>query len=210
MSLTKRQQAIYDFIADHVDRHGWPPTRAQIVKHFKFSSPNAAQCHLKALERQGVIELIQGTARGIRVIARDSNPASAKSLPVIGRVSAGRPILAVEHQQAQLSVDPSAFSPKPHFLLKVNGDSMIDAGINDGDMLVVHKTPEARTGQIVVARIDDEITVKELKRRGRGIELVAHNPAYPPIKVRSGQEFAVEGLAVGVIRSFSNGQALSH
>lgn len=208
MPLTARQQAIYDYLVEHIDRHGWPPTRAQIVRHFKFASPNAAQCHLKALERQGVIELLQGTARGIRVVSASQKPHVAKSLPVIGRVSAGRPILALEHHQAQLSIDPSAFSPRPHFVLRVQGDSMIDAGIDDGDMLVVHKTPEARSGQIVVARIDDEITVKELKRRGRGIELVAHNPNYPPIRVQSDQEFAIEGLGVGVIRSFADAQSL--
>ena len=208
MRLTARQQAVYDFIVEHIDQHGWPPTRAQIVDRFKFASPNAAQCHLKALERQGVIELLQGTARGIRLAGSGKHRHVIKKLPVIGRVSAGRPILALEHHESQLSIDPAAFTPRPHFLLRVSGDSMVDVGINDGDMLVVHKTPEARSGQIVVARIDDEITVKELKRRGRGIELVAHNPAYSPIKIHSDQEFAIEGLAVGVIRSFSDAQPL--
>lgn len=208
MGLTKRQQSIYDFIVEHINAHGWPPTRAQIVSHFKFASPNAAQCHLKALERQGVIELLGGTARGIRLTERTKEARHTKHLPIIGRVSAGRPILALEHQESHMPIDPTWFTPKPHFLLRVKGDSMIEAGIDDGDLLVVHKTPEARSGQIVVARIDDEITVKQLKRRGRGIELVAHNEAYSPIRVQSDQEFAIEGLAVGVIRAFANAQAL--
>lgn len=207
MSLTRRQQEIYDFIVEHMDATGLPPTRAQIVTHFRFASPNAAQCHLKALEKHGVIELLSGTARGIRLNTTASNGRSAVALPVIGRVSAGRPILAIEHHEGQMPIEPSHFSPKPHFLLRVTGESMVDAGICDGDLLVVHKTPEARSGQIVVARIDDEITVKQLKRTGRRIELIAHNPNYAPIRIGRDQEFAIEGLAVGVIRAFSGGQA---
>ncbi len=206
MGLTRRQQQIFDYIVDEIQSKGLPPTRAQIVKHFKFASPNAAQCHLKALEKQGVIELLGGTARGIRPTQLPYPSKHLMSLPVIGRVAAGRPILAVEHQESQLSIEPTQFSPKPHFLLRVQGESMSQAGIYDGDLLVVHKTPEARSGQIVVARIDDEITVKQLQRRGRRIELVAHHPSYATITVNKDQDFAIEGLAVGVIRSFSDGQ----
>jgi len=208
MALTQRQQEIYDFIVEQMEATGLPPTRAQIVAHFGFASPNAAQCHLKALEKQGVLTLMGSTARGIRL--HEPKPRGFPSLPVIGRVSAGRPILAVEHQEAMMAVDPTHFSPKPHFLLRVIGDSMINAGIHDGDLLVVHKTPEAKTGQIVVARIDDEVTVKQLQRRGRRIELLAHNPNYAPIAITKGQEFAIEGLAVGVIRSFSGGSIPLH
>lgn len=206
MSLTRRQQQIYDFIVEHIGATGLPPTRAQIVTHFRFASPNAAQCHLKALEKQGAIELLPGMARGIRLNTASPKTPASISLPVIGRVSAGRPILAIEHHEAQMPIEPSHFSPKPHFLLRVTGESMIDAGIYDGDLLVVHKTPEARSGQIVVARIDDEITVKQLKRTGRRVELIAHNPDYPHIRIGRDQEFAIEGLAVGVIRAFSGGQ----
>ncbi len=206
MSLTRRQQEIYDFIVEHINATGLPPTRAQIVTHFRFASPNAAQCHLKALEKHGAIELLSGTARGIRLSATSTKARSVTTLPVIGRVSAGRPILAVEHHEAHMPIELAHFSPKPHFLLRVNGDSMVNAGICDGDLLVVHKTPEARSGQMVVARIDDEITVKQLKRTGRRIELIAHNPNYAPIRIGRDHEFAVEGLAVGVIRAFSGGQ----
>ena len=204
MSLTPRQQEIYNYIVDRIQQTGLPPTRAQIVQQFKFASPNAAQCHLKALERHGVIELMTGTARGIRPTDPTHHQASARQLPVIGRVSAGQPILAVAHQEGQMSVQPGQFNPRPDFLLRVVGESMVDAGIYDGDLLVVHKTPEARTGQIVVARIDDEITVKELHRRGRRIELLAHNQDYAPIVIDSNCEFAIEGLAVGLIRSYSD------
>ncbi len=205
MSLTARQQEVYDFIINHLEQTGLPPTRAQIVSHFRFASPNAAQCHLKALEKHGVIELLSGTARGIRPTSPTLRAPASTQLPIIGRVSAGRPILAVEHQEALMAVEPGHFSPKPHFLLKVQGDSMVQAGILDGDLLVVHKTPEARTGQIVVARIDDEITVKELSRKGRRIELLPHNPRYKPMVIQPSHEFAIEGLGVGVIRSFSDG-----
>jgi repressor LexA len=204
MGLTARQQEIYDYILEHLGRTGLPPTRAQIVTQFKFASPNAAQCHLKALERHGVIELISKAARGIRPTDPAYGHQPMVTLPIIGRVSAGQPILAVAHQQGQMTVEPRQFRPQPHFLLKVVGDSMIDAGIYENDLLVVHKTPEARSGQIVVARIDEEITVKELQRKGRRVELLAHNANYQPIVINPNQEFAIEGLAVGLIRSYSN------
>lgn len=210
MALTQRQQQIYDYIVEKIESTGLPPTRAEIVAKFRFASPNAAQCHLKALEKQGVIELLGGTARGIRPVQTSQASTHLTTLPIIGRVAAGRPILAVEHQESQMSIEPTQFSPKPHFLLRVQGESMSQAGIYDGDLLVVHKTPEARSGQIVVARIDDEITVKQLQRRGRRIELVAHHPDYPIITVNKGQDFAIEGLAVGVIRAFLDGQVPLH
>ncbi|TVQ33249.1 MAG: transcriptional repressor LexA [Wenzhouxiangella sp.] len=204
MKLTRRQQEILDFIHQRVAANGLPPTRAEIVSHFGFRSPNAAQCHLKALAERGAIQLLPGRARGLVPVQRRGEQGSASSnrgrLPVIGRVTAGTPILAVENREDELLVDASAFSPQPHYILRVQGDSMIDAGIHDRDLLLVHKTPDARSGQIVVARIDDEVTVKRLRRRGRGIYLEAENPAYPLIHVQPDQDFAIEGLGVGVIR----------
>ncbi len=204
MKLTRRQQEILDFIHARVADNGLPPTRAEIVTQFGFRSPNAAQCHLKALADRGAIELLPGRARGLVPIERPGTGRNVNSatdrLPVIGRVTAGKPILAVENREEELLVDASAFSPRPHYILRVQGDSMIDAGIHDRDLLLVHKTPEARSGQIVVARIDNEVTVKRLRRRGRGIFLEAENPAYSNIHVQADQDFAIEGLGVGVIR----------
>ena len=200
MKLTRRQQQILDFIHERIERDGMPPTRAEIVKQFGFRSPNAAQCHLKALAERGAIELRPGTARGIVPAQRPARPPSELRLPVIGRVTAGTPILAVENREEDMSIDPAAFRPRPDYILKVEGDSMIDAGIHDGDLLLVHKTPEARSGQIVVARIGEEVTVKRLRRQGRGIFLEPQNEAYPAIRVKTEDDFAIEGLGVGVIR----------
>src|SRR5688572_7660611 len=170
--LTSRQQEILDFIADAI-ADGYPPTLAEIARHFGFSSPNAAVDHLKALARKGAIELIEGASRGIRLTAE-------QGLPLVGRVAAGSPILAEENVQARYRIDPALFKPRADYLLKVRGMSMRDAGILDGDLVAVHRG-EARSGQIVVARMHDEVTVKRLQRRGHHVELVAENPDFKPI-----------------------------
>lgn len=200
MKLTRRQQQILDFIHERMTRDGMPPTRAEIVDHFGFRSPNAAQCHLKALAERGAIELRPGTARGIVPTQRLVRPPAGLRIPVIGRVTAGTPILAVENREEDMSIDPGAFQPQPDYILKVEGNSMIEAGIHDGDLLLVHKTPEARSGQIVVARIGEEVTVKRLRRQGRAIFLDPENPDFQPIRITPGEEFAIEGLGVGIIR----------
>lgn len=190
-NLTPRQQEILDFIRDSVEVLGAPPTRTEICSAFGFASPNAAEDHLRALAKKGAIVLEPGSARGIRLVEQ-------LGLPLIGSVAAGSPLLAVENQLGKIQVNPALFSPRADYLLKVRGNSMVDAGILDGDLLVVHKTSEARTGQIVVARLEDEVTVKRLKRTGRRIELIAENPDYSPIVVEG--PLAIEGIAVGLIR----------
>lgn len=202
MKLTARQREILDYINACVDADGMPPTRAEIVEHFGFASPNAAQCHLRALATRGAIELRAGTARGIIPVraGRDEPPRPARAVPVIARVAAGSPILAIENHDDEMTIDAGLFHPRPDYALRVHGDSMVGAGINDGDLLMVHRTPEAQSGQIVVARINDEVTVKRLRRRGRGIHLEAENPDYPAIRVRSGDAFAIEGISVGIVR----------
>ena len=193
--LTPRQAEILQLIRDTIEETGFPPTRMEIARMLGFASPNAAEEHLRALERKGVIEILDGTARGIRV-------KEALGLPLVGRVAAGSPILAEEHIVGRYSVDPGLFSPRADYLLKVRGMSMRDAGILDGDMLAVHKTGEARTGQIVVARLEDEVTVKRLRRRGATVELLPENPEFKPIVVDTrSSPFAIEGIAVGIIRS---------
>ncbi len=201
MKLTRRQQQILDFIVDCKVRDGLPPTRAEIVNHFGFRSPNAAQCHLRALADHGAIRLVPGTARGIVPLqAGNAVPNPSQTLPLIGRVTAGTPMLAVENREEDLLVDAGRFKPRPDYALRVQGDSMIDAGIQDGDLLLVHRAPEAQTGQIVVARLGDEITVKRLRRRGRGIYLDPENSRYQSIHVQTSDDFAIEGLGVGLIR----------
>jgi repressor LexA len=203
MKLTARQQSILDFIHRRIAENGMPPTRAEIVRHFGFRSPNAAQCHLQALAERGAIRLMSGTARGIVPVkdSADNEPAPAASrVPVIGRVTAGRPILAVENHDEVMSLDPGAFRPRPDYILRVEGDSMTGAGIHDGDLLVVHKTAEARSGQIVVARLGDEVTVKRLRRRGRRVSLEPENPNYPVLQADPREDFAIEGIGVGIIR----------
>jgi repressor LexA len=193
--LTPRQAEILQLIRDTIEGTGFPPTRMEISRMLGFASPNAAEEHLRALERKGVIEVLDGTARGIRL-------KEALGLPLVGRVAAGSPILAEEHIVGRYSVDPGLFSPRADYLLKVRGMSMRDAGILDGDMLAVHKTGEARTGQIVVARLEDEVTVKRLRRRGATVELLPENPEFRPIVVDTrSAPFAIEGIAVGIIRS---------
>ncbi|ACY33582.1 UNVERIFIED_CONTAM: transcriptional repressor LexA [Comamonas sp. A-3] len=214
--LTPRQQQILDLIQSSIARTGAPPTRAEIASTFGFKSANAAEEHLQALARKGVIDLVSGTSRGIRLRAdtvRNINAARGASfalpltalaplvLPLVGRVAAGSPILAQEHIDQSYSVEPSLFAAKPDYLLKVRGMSMRDAGIMDGDLLAVQATHEARNGQIVVARLGDDVTVKRFKRTPQGIELLPENPDYKIIHVDPEEPFAIEGLAVGLIRN---------
>jgi len=204
--LTKRQKEVLVFISDHIDSIGFPPTRNEILKHFGFRSPNAAESHLRTLEHKGMIRIKAGHSRGITLTALSrSNLPAAKTvrmpLPLVGRVAAGSPILAQENIEHEYRVDPSLFSSRPHYLLRVEGNSMRDAGILDGDLLAVHRTPEARDGQIVVARLDDEVTVKRFKRRRHLVSLLPENPDFEPILVDlRHQELVIEGLGVGVIR----------
>ncbi len=198
--LTARQQQILDWIRGHVEATGMPPTRAEIAAGLGFSTASSAEDHLQALARKGAIELTPGAARGLRLREIPGIPIQG-SLPLVGRVAAGTPILATEHIEAQYRIDAALFTPRADYLLRVKGASMQDAGILDGDLLVVHKTDEARSGQIVVARLGEEVTVKRLKRRGREITLVAENAAFAPIVVDPAKgAFAIEGVAVGVIR----------
>src|SRR5690554_504446 len=199
--LTPRQQQIFDLIKDNIEATGMPPTRAEIAQRFGFRSANAAEEHLKALARKGVIEMLPGMSRGIRLIGGDEDEQVA-GLPLIGRVAAGEPILAQEHIEAHYQVDQNLFKPHADFLLRVNGMSMKDIGIIDDDLLAVHKTHEARNGQIVVARVEDDVTVKRFERRGNIILLHPENDEFSPIQVDlSHQHFTIEGLAVGVIRN---------
>lgn len=194
VKLTPRQQEILDFIRNTQELLGAPPTRAEIAQSFGFASPNAAEEHLKALAKKGVIVLEPGAARGIRLVEQ-------LGLPLVGLVAAGSPILAEEHIHGRFQIDPKLFSPRADFLLRVRGLSMRDAGIFDGDLLAVHRTSEARPGQIVVARLQDEVTVKRLQYRGRLVELVAENPDFEPIVVDPERDaLVIEGVAVGLIR----------
>ncbi|MCA6219335.1 transcriptional repressor LexA [Photorhabdus antumapuensis] len=195
-ALTARQQQVYDLVRDHISQTGMPPTRAEIAARLGFRSPNAAEEHLKALARKGVIEIVAGASRGIRLLLEESG------LPLIGRVAAGEPLLAQEHIESHYQVDPALFKPSADFLLRVSGMSMKDVGIMDGDLLAVHKTQDVRNGQIIVARIEDEVTVKRFKQTGNRVELLAENPEFKPIVVDlSEQGLTIEGLAVGVIRN---------
>jgi repressor LexA len=210
LKLTARQEQILNLIKEAIDNTGFPPTRAEIAQELGFRSANAAEEHLQALARKGAIEISPGTSRGIRLVgtAADSTPAPVPAallmaLPLVGRVAAGSPILAQEHVEATYSVDPAMFSAKPDFLLKVRGWSMRDAGICDGDFLAVKKVDSAKNGQIVVARIGDEVTVKRYRKSGSTIELLPENPDFSVIKVDpQSDEFALEGLAVGLLRSW--------
>ncbi|KMJ44807.1 transcriptional repressor LexA [Xenorhabdus khoisanae] len=199
-ALTARQQQVYNLVRDHISQTGMPPTRAEIAARLGFRSPNAAEEHLKALARKGVIEIIAGASRGIRLLLEEQGEGAG--LPLIGRVAAGEPLLAQEHIESHYKVDPELFKPSADFLLRVSGMSMKDIGIMDGDLLAVHKTQDVHNGQVIVARIEDEVTVKRLKQTGNRIELIAENPEFKPIVVDlSEQSFTIEGLAVGVIRS---------
>ena len=197
-ALTARQQQIYDLIRDHIAQSGMPPTRAEIAQTLGFRSPNAAEEHLKALARKGVIEIVTGASRGIRLLMETEN----EGLPLIGRVAAGEPLLAQEHIESHYQVDPALFKPHADFLLRVSGMSMKDIGIMDGDLLAVHKTQDVRNGQVVVARIEDEVTVKRLKKPGNVVHLLPENEEFSPIVVDlREQSLTIEGLAVGVIRN---------
>ncbi|MCJ7814889.1 MAG: transcriptional repressor LexA [Xanthomonadales bacterium] len=203
-ALTARQKQVLNFISEFIEKHKFPPTRSELSAYFGFRSPNAAESHLRALEKKSMIGIERGAARGITLLPLAANelPASANTpLPLIGRVAAGSPILAQENIENEYRVDPSLFSRKPHYLLRVEGMSMQDAGILDGDLLAVHRTPEARNGQIVVARLDDEVTVKRFRRRGFLVQLIPENIDFSPIEVDlRRQELTIEGLGVGVIR----------
>jgi len=194
--LTARQQEVLELIRTHIDDTGYPPTRAEIAQALGFKSANAAEEHLKALARKGAIEMIAGASRGIRL-------PNSGGIPIVGRVAAGSPILAQEHIEDHCNIPASFFSPPADYFLRVSGDSMMDIGIFDNDLLAVHKTTEVKDGDVVVARIDDEVTVKRLRRgkdRSR-LTLLPENADYQPIEVDlREQDFVIEGLSVGVLR----------
>ena len=200
-NLTHRQQEILDFIRNTLASTGAPPTRAEIASEFEFRSPNAAEDHLRALARKGAINLKSGTSRGIRITSE--NPFSSESqLPIVGRVAAGSPVLAQEHVESYVSLDTTLFKPRPDYLLTVTGQSMRDIGIMDGDLLAVHNTSTARNNQVVVARIEDEVTVKRYRKKGKVVELIPENDEFDTILVDlESQELHIEGIAVGIIRN---------
>ncbi|GEN25863.1 transcriptional repressor LexA [Halomonas cupida] len=217
--LTPRQQNVYDFIVKTMNELGYPPTRAEISRALGFRSPNAAEEHLRALERKGAIRVIRGTSRGIRLPAQESEPASGTDaqpeassphgLPIIGEVAAGSPILAAEHIDRYCPLPPEYFTPRADYLLRVRGLSMKDIGIMEGDLLAVHRTERIRNGQVVVARLEDEVTVKRFQRDGYRVTLEAENEEFKPIRLDLRHDnLTIEGIGVGVIRG-GNGQALS-
>jgi repressor LexA len=196
--LTPRQKQILEMIQEFISDTGMPPTRAEIARQLGFKSANAAEEHLRALQRKGVLELLPGASRGIQL--KDSLR-EQMGLPLVGRVAAGNPILAQEHIEAHYKLDPQLFSPKPHYLLRVYGMSMKNAGILDGDLVAVHRTPEVRSRQIVVARLDDEVTVKRYRQNGSLVSLLPENDEFEPIEVDlREQALVIEGVVVGVIR----------
>ncbi len=196
--LTPRQSQILQMIQEFIADSGMPPTRAEIARELGFKSANAAEEHLRALQRKGVLELLPGASRGIQL--KDSLR-DQLGLPLVGRVAAGSPILAEEHIETHYRLDPALFNPKPHYLLRVHGMSMKDAGILDGDLVAVHRTPEVRSRQIVVARVDDEVTVKRYRQDGTVVWLLPENEEFEPIKVDlKTQTMVIEGVVVGVIR----------
>lgn len=201
--LTARQQEIFDFVKNHITTTGMPPTRVEIAREIGFKSPNAAEEHLKALARKGYIEMLSGTSRGIRILVNDEmEAANEDGLPLIGKVAAGTPIEAIEHIEDHYPVNGSMFSPAADYLLRVNGNSMEKIGILDGDLLAVHKTNYAKNGQVIVARVDDEVTVKRLEKKGDLIYLHPENDELEAIVVDPRIEYIeIEGIAVGVIRS---------
>ncbi|URI11183.1 transcriptional repressor LexA [Aquincola tertiaricarbonis] len=219
LKLTERQQQIFDLVRNAIETTGAPPTRAEIARQLGFKSANAAEEHLQALARKGVIELVGGTSRGIRLpsdtlhAVNEAREARSRqfslplaslaqlTLPLVGRVAAGSPILAQEHIDQTYVVEASLFARRPDYLLRVRGMSMRDAGILDGDLLAVQKASEARNGQIVVARIGDEVTVKRFERQGASIRLLPENPDFAPIDVSADESFTLEGLAVGLVRN---------
>lgn len=197
--LTNRQQQIFDLIKENIQETGMPPTRAEIAQFFGFKSANAAEEHLKALAKKGYIEMLPGTSRGIRLAEQ---VIEEEGLPLIGRVAAGEPILAEEHVEDHYQMNGNLFHPAADYLLRVNGESMKDIGILDGDLLAVHQTTDVQNGQVVVARVESDVTVKRFKRDGNIVYLHAENESFEPIKVDlASQEFNIEGLAVGIIRN---------
>jgi repressor LexA len=197
--LTRRQAEILALIQEYVYDEGYPPTRAEIAEAFGFRSANAAEEHLRALERKGVIELLPGSSRGIRLLEVEEEDAG---MPVVGRVAAGEPILAEQHIEDRYPVDPALFHPRAHYLLRVRGESMRDIGIMNGDLLAVHRTQRADNGQIVVARLDEEVTVKRFRQRGSIVYLIPENEEFEPIRVDlREQSLVIEGLGVGVLRN---------
>lgn len=200
--LTPRQEEVLQLIKTTMQDTGMPPTRAEIARELGFKSANAAEEHLKALARKGVIEILPGTSRGIKVNVPLDDQLEELGLPLIGRVAAGEPILAEEHVECHYQVDPELFKPSADFLLRVSGMSMKDIGILDGDLLAVHRTTDVHNGQVVVARVDEDVTVKRLEKRGREVLLHAENDEFDPIQVDlASQPFNIEGIAVGVIRN---------
>ena len=201
-TLTARQRQVLELVREHIEHSGMPPTRAEIATALGFRSANAAEEHLRALARKGAIELLPGASRGIRLAEFAQESAQeADSLPLVGRVAAGRPILAAEHIQGRYRVDPALFRPRPHYLLQVQGMSMKDAGILDGDLVAVHRTPDVRSRQIVVARLDDEVTVKRYRQEGKIVWLLPENADFEPIRVDlDHQPIVIEGVVVGVVR----------
>jgi len=196
--LTPRQKEILELIQDVIYETGMPPTRAEIAAELGFKSANAAEEHLRALQRKGVLDLIPGASRGIQL--KDSLR-DQMGLPLVGQVAAGSPILAEEHIETHYRIDPQLFNPKPHYLLRVQGMSMKDAGILDGDLVAVHRTPEVRSRQIIVARLEDEVTVKRYRQDGSIVSLLPENEDFEPIVVDlKEQELVIEGVVVGIIR----------
>lgn len=203
-ALTTRQQQVYDFLKYHIESTGMPPTRAEISRELGFRSPNAAEEHLKALARKGVIEMMSGTSRGIRLIGETVSDQVGEEygLPLIGRVAAGEPILAEQHIETIYQIDPNMFKPQADFLLRVYGSSMQNIGILDGDLLAVHSTKDVRNGQVVVARLSENVTVKRLERKGHILYLHPENEDYESIVIDLKQEqVEIEGIAVGIIRN---------
>jgi len=197
-TLTPRQSEVLALIRDHLTRYGMPPTRAEIAQELGFRSANAAEDHLKALARKGAVMLTPGASRGVRVL---DNWVTANQLPIVGRVAAGNPIFCEQHIDEYLDINATVFRPKADYLLRVTGSSMRDAGILDKDLLAVHRTRDVNNGRIVVARINDEVTVKRFRRYGRRVELRPENPDFPIITVDLGSEqFEIEGIGIGVIR----------
>jgi len=196
-TLTARQAEILELIRSYIAEEGCPPTRAEIAESLGFRSPNAAEDHLRALERKGAIEMIPGSSRGIRLLDENED----YGLPVVGQVAAGEPILAEQNIDDYCQIEADTFYPRADYLLRVKGDSMQDIGIHDGDLLAVHHTPHAENGQVVVARLDDEVTVKRFRQRGSIVRLMPENKAYEPIRVDlREQALEIEGLAVGILR----------
>ena len=196
-TLTARQAEILELIRSYIAEEGCPPTRAEIADTLGFRSPNAAEDHLRALERKGMIEIIAGSSRGIRLLDEEQD----YGLPVVGRVAAGEPVLAEENIEDYCQIEADTFHPRADYLLRVKGDSMKYIGIHAGDLLAVHQTPHAENGQVVVARLDDEVTVKRFRQRGSIVRLMPENQDYDPIRVDlREQALDIEGLAVGIVR----------